>query len=228
MPQEKNLEFKVGLFVFISLVGLAVFIFSITDSPIFEEGETLKVVFGFANGLKKSAPVRVAGVDQGMVKDLRLFFDTTDQKTKAEIALWVKKDLNIPQDSVVMINQLGLMGEKYIEITPGKDTREFLKDGQVIVGIDPIAQEAIAQKVMEVAAGIDKMINDETNKASVSDALKNLSLVTGNLNQITSDIRGGKGTLGMLLYDGRLYEDLQGLTADLRQNPWKLLYRPKK
>ena len=36
MPKEKSLEFKVGFFVLLALIGLAVFIFSITDSPIFE------------------------------------------------------------------------------------------------------------------------------------------------------------------------------------------------
>lgn len=228
MPKEKNLEFKVGLFVLIALIGLSFFIFSITDSPIFEKGKSLKAVFSFANGLKKSAPVRIAGVDQGIVKEINLFFDEDERKTKAGIELWVKKDVHIPKDSTIMINQLGLMGEKYVEITPGTDTSAFLQDGQVIVGIDPIAQEAIAQKVMEVASGLDKMISDEKTKNSISATLENLSLVTGNLRDITSSVKDGKGTLGRILYDERLYDDLQGLTADLKQNPWKLLYRPKK
>lgn len=228
MPKEKNLEFKVGLFVLIALIGLSFFIFSITDSPVFEKGKSLKAVFSFANGLKKSAPVRIAGVDQGIVKEINLFFDEDERKTKAGIELWVKKDVHIPKDSTIMINQLGLMGEKYVEITPGTDTSAFLQDGQVIVGIDPIAQEAIAQKVMEVASGLDKMISDEKTKNSISATLENLSLVTGNLRDITSSVKDGKGTLGRILYDERLYDDLQGLTADLKQNPWKLLYRPKK
>ena len=228
MPKEKSLEFKVGFFVLLALMGLAGFIFSITDSPIFEGGKTLKAVFNFANGLKKSAPVRIAGVDQGIVKEIGLFFDTQENKTKAEIALWVKKDVRIPKDSTIMINQLGLMGEKYIEITPGVDTQTFLQEGQTIVGIDPIAQEAIAQKVMEAATGLDKMISDEKTKNSLNATLENLSLVTGNLRDITSSVKDGKGTLGRILYDERLYDDLQGLTADLKANPWKLLYRPKK
>lgn len=228
MPKEKNLEFKVGLFVLIALIGLSFFIFSITDSPVFEKGKSLKAVFSFANGLKKSAPVRIAGVDQGIVKEINLFFDEDERKTKAGIELWVKKDVHIPKDSTIMINQLGLMGEKYVEITPGTDTSAFLQDGQVIVGIDPIAQEAIAQKVMEVASGLDKMISDEKTKNSISATLENLSLVTGNLRDITSSVKDGKGTLGRILYDERLYDDLQGLTADLKANPWKLLYRPKK
>jgi len=195
----------------------------------------LKVVFGFANGLKKTAPVRVAGVDQGIVKDIQLFFDREDSSTKAEVELWLKKDLRIPSDSTVMINQLGLMGEKYIEIIPGEDRKSFFKEGQILVGKDPIAQEIVAEKVLEVAkkledaiGGVDKIINDEKNRESLGKTLENLSGMTGGLNDIIDDMKEGRGTLGKLLYDERLYDDLQGLTSDLKENPWKILYRPKK
>ena len=52
--------------------------------------------------------------------------------------------------------------------------------------------------------------------------------MTGSLDVILYDMTEGKGTIGRLLYDERLYDDLQGLTADLKEHPWKLLYRPKK
>lgn len=234
MPRESHLEFKIGAFVLIAFIALTIFIFSITGSNVLEKGKSLKVIFGFANGLKKSAPVRIAGVDQGLVKNIDLFFDRQDDKTKVEVELWVKKDVRIPLDSVVTVNQLGLMGEKYIEIIPGVDTQHFYEEGQAIVGEDPIAQEEIAQRVMEVAGklehsieGVNKIVNDEENRGSVSQTLKNLSSLTGGLNDIVYDMKDGRGTMGKLLYDARLYEDLEGLMADLKENPWKLLYRPK-
>ena len=85
MPKELNLEFKVGLFMLAAMIGLAVFIFSVSDSAVLKKEKIVRVVFGFANGLKKSAPVRIAGVDEGLVKDIRLFFDRTDSKTKVEV-----------------------------------------------------------------------------------------------------------------------------------------------
>ncbi len=191
-------------------------------------------MFGFANGLKKSEPVRIAGVSEGIVRDIRLFLDSQDGKTKVEVELWVRKDIRIPRDSVITINQLGLMGEKYVEIIPGLDVKNSLEEGQIFLGKDPIAQEAISEKIMEVAGkledsigGISKIVNDEKNRDSLSATFENLSRMTGSLNDILLDIRGGKGTLGRLLQDERLYDDLHGLTADLKQNPWKLLYRPK-
>ena len=234
MPKESNLELKVGSFVLAALICLIWFIFSVNDTSVFEKGTPLKVIFSFTNGLKKSAPVRVAGVDQGMVKDLNLFFDVDERKTKVEVGLWLKNDVKIPIDSKVIVNQLGLMGEKYIEITPGIDTKRFLQPGDSLLGKDPIAQETIsetildvAQQLKEAAGGINKIVNDENNVKSLSETFENLSLLTGNINDILKNIKRGEGTVGKLLYDERLYDDLQSLTADLKENPWKLLYRPK-
>ncbi|MCA9407054.1 MAG: MCE family protein [Candidatus Omnitrophica bacterium] len=234
MIKDTRLEFKVGLFVLTALAAITFFIWSITDPAVFEDGKSLKVIFTFANGLKKTAPVRIAGVDEGIVKDISLFFDQHDNKTKAEVILWIKKNTQIPIDSTITINQLGLLGEKYIEIIPGMDTRNFLQTGQTVIGKNPIPQEMISEKVLTVAnkieesiSGINKIINDQANVESVQRMLENLSLATGGFNDLLTDVRSGKGTIGRLFYDDRLYEDLQGMTADLRANPWKLLYRPK-
>lgn len=235
MSKESHLELKVGIFVFVALALLTIFIFSINDTSVFKEGKSYEVIFGFANGVKKSAPVRIAGVDQGMVKDIQLFFDHQDGKTKVKIGLWIQEDIKIPSDSIVVINQLGLMGEKYIEIKPGIDTRDFIKERDIIVGKDPIAQEAMSEKFMQVAKkldtaidGLSKILEDEGNVSSIHQTLENLSNMTASLREVLSDVKSGQGTVGKLLYDERLYNDLQELSADLKANPWKLLYRPKK
>ena len=234
MPKESNLEFKVGLFMLISLAGLIMFIFFVSDSSVLDKGKSIKIVFGFANGLKKNAPVRIAGVDEGTVKSINLFFDRADRKTKVEVNLWIKKETRIPNDSTVTVNQLGMMGEKYIEIFPGTDTQNFFEEGQIYVGKDPIAQAAISERMMEVSkklesavSGINRLVSDERNIESFSIMLENLSLLTGSLDDILYNVSEGQGTIGKFLYDDRFYEDLEGLAADLKENPWKLLYRPK-
>ena len=234
MIKESKLEFKVGAFVLLALIVLTVFIFSINDSAVFVKGKTMRIIFDFADGLKKSAPVRMAGVDEGLVKDIHLFFDRQDSKTKAEVQIRVGKDTKIPSDSVVMINQLGLLGEKYIEIVPGLDTKSFYEDGQVIIGKDPVSQVEISEKIMDVVkkfdktvGGVSQIMGNENNIESISKTLSNLSMLTGNLADISKNIHEGKGTVGRLFYDDRLYDDLEGFAADLKANPWKLLYRPK-
>ena len=235
MPRESNLAFKVGLFVLVAFAVLTIFIFSVSDTSVFTEGQSLRVVFEFANGLKKNAPVRIAGVDEGIVKDINLFFDRKERKTKVNVDLWIKKNTRIPSDSVILINQLGLMGEKYIEVLPGKDTENFFKIGETLLGKDPVSQEAISQRIMEVAdkleitaGGVNKLMHNQKNLDSVEKILKNLSTVTTGLDEIIYNIKKGNGTIGRLIYDEGLYKDIQGLSADLKENPWKLLRRPKK
>lgn len=218
----------------IAMGALAMFIFSVSDLSGLKKGKSLRVIFGFANGLKRNAPVRIAGVDEGLVKNVKLFFDRTDSKTKVEVELWIGEDTMIPRDSVITVNQLGMMGEKYIEIFPGEDTQSFFEAKQVVIGKDPIAQEAISERIMEVSnkleiaiGGVNRLITNEKNVDSIGTTLENLSSLTGSLDDIVLDMKEGKGTVGRLLYDERLYDDLQGLTADLKEHPWKLLYRPK-
>ena len=201
MSRESHLELKVGSFVLLALAGLSYFIFSVSNLSLFEKGRVLQAVFGFANGLKEAAPVRLAGVEAGLVKNMEVFTDVHDnQRTKVRVTMWIKQGVEIPVDSKVTINQLGLLGEKYVEIMPGTST-EFFKAGTVIVGFDPVPMEKISERVYALTDKLEKTI-DNINK--------------------------GQGTVGKFLTDESIYRNLDELTADLKANPWKLLYRPKK
>ena len=226
MPKEFNLELKVGAFVLAAFILLTIFIFSISDFSDFQKGENLRVIFGFANGLKKASPVRFAGVDCGLVKDISVFYDKKEAKTKVKIDIWLKNGTDIPADSVVTINQLGLLGEKYIEIVPGVSL-DLLKEGSTLGGKDPIAMEKISEMVTQLAQKVDKsvdgfnsIVNNEKNQKSFETTLEGVS-------QIVTHVRDGKGTVGKLFFEETIYDNLQDLTDDLKANPWKLLYRPK-
>ena len=200
MSRESHLELKVGSFVLLALFGLTFFVVSISDLSFIKKGHNFQVVFGFANGLRQAAPVRLAGVEAGIVKSMKVFVDGSDhQKTKVRVNLWIQEGVDIPLDSKITINQLGLLGEKYVEITPGLST-QFYKDDSILVGRDPVSFEKITEQVAVL-----------TNK---------LEITVDNINQ-------GHGTVGRLLTDESIYKNLDELTADLKTNPWKLLYRPK-
>ena len=200
MSRESHLELKVGSFVLLALAGLSYFIFSVSNLSLFEKGRPLQAVFGFANGLKEAAPVRLAGVEAGLVKNMEVFTDANDdQRTKVRVTMWIKEGVEIPVDSKVTINQLGLLGEKYVEIMPGTST-DFFKAGTVVVGFDPVPMEKISERVYALTEKMERTI-DNINK--------------------------GQGTVGKFLTDESIYRNLDELTADLKANPWKLLYRPK-
>src|SRR4030042_882309 len=134
---KSKLEMKVGIFVFFGLVILVIFVLSIGGFKSWTSGRMVKFNFGFINGVKIGAPVRFAGMDVGQVKKIN-FILLPEGKTKIQIVGWVEDRIKIPVDSTVWVNTLGLLGEKYIEIMPGKDAVNFLSAGQSLEGEDPI------------------------------------------------------------------------------------------
>ena len=67
---------------------------------------------------------------------------------------------------------------------------------------------------------VNNGILTDKNKKSLQDALEGFGVVG-------ADLKEGRGTLGKLLTDESIYNNLDDLTSDLKGNPWKLLYRPK-
>ncbi|MBF0570526.1 MAG: MCE family protein [Candidatus Omnitrophica bacterium] len=227
MSQDSGSELKVGAFVLMAVIALTFFVISVSDFSIFEKGRHIQVVFGFASGLRESAPVRLAGVEVGLIKKLKVFVDSNDGgKTKVRMNIWIKEDISIPADSKVTINQLGILGEKYLEIIPGSST-DFIQDGGVVVGHDPVPIEKITERVDTLMSKLQDTIDSvnnglltDKNKKSLQDALEGFGA-------LGADLKEGRGTLGKLLTDESIYKNLDDLTLDLKSNPWKLLYRPK-
>ncbi len=228
MSRESALELKVGSFVLVAVCVLTFFVASISDFSVFEKGKRMEAIFVFANGLRDAAPVRLSCVEAGVVKHLDVFVDDKDgQKTKVRVIFWLKQGKEVPVDSTITINQLGLLGEKYIEIIPGV-SQEFLKEGAVLIGRDPVPMEKITEQVSLITTklettidGINNGILTAKNKQSIEDGLEGFGVLGKNLKE-------GRGTIGKLLNDESIYQNLEELTVDLKSNPWKLLYKPRK
>lgn len=196
---KTKMELKVGIFVFFGLVILVVFVLSIGGFKTWSSGYRVKFIFNFVNGVKIGAPVRLSGVDIGQVKELR-FLTVPNDKAKVEVVSWVKKEVKIPVDSSVWINTLGLLGEKYIEIMPGKDNNKCLLVNERLIGTEPTAMHEVEKLAKGIADDLDAMI------------LK---------------IKTGEGTLGKLFSDDTIYNELEALILDLKKHPWKLFIRSK-
>lgn len=221
------LRIKVGIFVLVGIVILFAFIFLIGDFSFFERGTKLKIIFGFASGIKPASPVRLAGIDVGTVKETRIFFDNAENKTKVELAVWINGKTNIPVDSKIWINTLGLLGEKYIEIIPGVSTTAFLKDGDTVMGEDPVSIHEITRMASEIAVKVQDSVgslNEVIKDPQVKESLKETIV---NVKEITRKVNEGEGTIGKFVTDDKVYKDVEILVDDLKKNPWKLLHKPK-
>ncbi len=196
---DKIFELKVGIFILIGILILFIIVFSIGDINLVKSGYHIGVTFKFANGISDSAPVRLAGVDVGQVEDISIFYDENDKRAKARIHAWIRGNAKIEEDAKITINTLGLLGEKYLEIFPGTPGKRFLENGDEIVGHDPVPVEKMTEELKGLSASMRVVV----------DRLKN-----------------GEGTVGKLLTEEKVYNDLEAFVEDIRKHPWKLLSRP--
>jgi len=197
---KTKLELRVGAFVFIGLVILVFFVLSIGGFKTWSTGYRINIDFNFVNGVKVGAPVRFAGVDIGEVKNIKLEFVPNQNRSNVRLEIWVRDIIKIPVDSTVWVNTLGLLGEKYVEIIPGKDYLNVLGENQSITGIDPLPIHEIFNRVENIMRNLDDGLIKIKNK---------------------------EGSLGKLIYDDTLYNELESFAADIRKNPWKLFFKTK-
>jgi phospholipid/cholesterol/gamma-HCH transport system substrate-binding protein len=222
MPDKsKKLELKVGIFVFIGLIILVFFVLMIGDFRIINPGYKFRVSFGFANGVKTSAPVRLSGVEVGEVRKINIGYDQETKKPLVLVDVWVNKDAKIPVDSRVWVNMLGLLGEKYIEVIPGQEYGNLLREGSSIKGEDPISVQELTDLSKDIALQVSDTVGD------VAITLSKLNMTLDSVNSILASVNKGEGTVGKLFFDDGLYNNVEEMFGDLKKHPWKLLYRPK-
>lgn len=197
---KTKLELKVGFFVFIGLIILVIFILSIGGLKTWSSGYRINLNFNFVNGVKVGAPVRFAGVDVGEVKKIHLDFISQENRSNVRLVVWVRDVIKIPADSSIWVNTLGLLGEKYIEIMPGNDYANTVKHDGSMVGVDPLPIHTIFNRAENIMRNLDDGI---------------------------AQIRNKEGSLGKLIYDDKLYNELTALATDVRKNPWKLFFKAK-
>lgn len=207
MDSTKIFELKVGVFILIGILMLFMVVFSMGDINVTKSVYRINVIFNFASGISLSAPVRLAGVNVGQIEAIKIIHDPKDNKVKAELRAWIDKSAAIEEDSRITINTLGLLGEKYLEIFPGTPGKPMLQDGAVVIGDDPIAMEKVTENLVNLTDSV-KGVVDSTKV--VMDRLKN-----------------GEGTVGKLLVEEKIYNDLEAFVADIKAHPWKLLNKPR-
>ena len=154
MESTRTFELKVGIFILIGVAILFLIVFSIGDINISKAGYIIKVRFNFASGIGPSAPVRLAGVGVGQIRGIRVFYDTQDKKTKAEMTAWIQSGTKIEQDALVTINTLGLLGEKYLEIIPGTPGKPLVKNNEILVGKDPVSMEKVTENLANLSEDV--------------------------------------------------------------------------
>ena len=205
MARSKQLtwsELRVGLFVLVGLLILAVAIFYVTGAGVFGPKYRLNTFLPEVAGLANGAPVRLDGVEIGNVEHITLVprehGKPPDHMHNIEVTMRLdrKYQADILTDSVATLVTEGLLGNRYVNIQRGY-TGVPLKDGQAVPG----GEEKAIKEVVERSA----------------DVLANLKALSEEIQEIVADVKGGKGTLGKLLTDDQAYKHLNNVLAKADQ-----------
>lgn len=197
-------EIKSGFFVLITIVMLLVLTFVV--GGYFKKGaHEWKIQFGYLNGLSDNAPVYYAGLEVGKVDSIRILRGETKPVL---VTVKITPDAYVRKDSVAYVDTLGMMGEKFIEISVGSQDSPALEAGKVIEGVDPIAMHVLIRKMNLLADEVVQMTD------SLNPLLKTVNDVVG----------GNKEEISKSLCNfHEISANLRDMTFDLKLHPWRLL-----
>lgn len=134
MINRHTLEIWVGVFMVAGIVALFMLAMKVSNLSSISHGDTYKVIARFDNigGLSVRSPVKASGVLVGRVSDIK--YD--DKSYSAIVTLSIENRFNqFPVDTGASIYTAGLLGEQYIELTPGAEDT-FLKEGDTLILAD--------------------------------------------------------------------------------------------
>lgn len=180
-------EIKVGLLVLVSFILFVTGIFLVSDIRSFwDKKKTITILFQYADGITKGSPVWYAGFEVGGVKDIKLASGVAD---RIALTVRISPDAKVRQDSRAEIRSLGMMGSKYVEISPGSPDSPELVSGDTIEGRSPASLSEIIETGGKVARGLVDLVQE--SKALVSEVRTEYSLkeTVHNANQILIDVR---------------------------------------
>ncbi|MCK0178411.1 MlaD family protein [Flavobacteriaceae bacterium S0862] len=194
MKNTNSQKLRLGLFVITGTVLFIVGVYLIGQRQnMFKKTFTISAYFQNVNGLQNGNNVRYSGIDIGTVKDITMVNDST---IKVEMSIDEKIITHIKKDAIATIGSDGLVGNMILNIVPGNGHAEIISNGDTIESYSKI--------------GADDILS------TLSVSSENAAILTSDLLKITTAMIKGKGTVGLLLNDTIMAQDLKQSVTNLR------------
>jgi len=219
---------RVGLFFVLGLALIWVVFEALGHKPVFgDKGYELVARFESLKQLKPGDEVRLAGVKIGSVTATRL----GDGAVEAVLA--IDTGIQIPLDSIGQIAAAGLLGNSYLSLNLGTRSLGFHQPGDTLETIEAIDLNDVLTRIGEFSEKMDGMMENlggalgglsggegegvfaNLNRL-VEENRENLASTVTNLRSVSEKIDRGKGTIGRLLNDPTLYDEVLAAVADIR------------
>ncbi|MDD9946260.1 MAG: MlaD family protein [Myxococcales bacterium] len=215
MSARRNFRVLVFLAVGLFALGSAVFLIG-QKSGLFDAKATLYVKFPDVQGLVVGAPVRLAGLDIGMVADIEFSPGLDEIEARVTMSITAEHLPRIREDSRAKIDSKGLLGDKLIEISVGSPNKPGLEDGETV-------QTEAATSLAALATSLEEAVSSVTRAADTADQAvarlasertqEDFSRILSSLASIVEAVERGDGLAHRLVYD-RSLADRVALAAD--------------
>jgi phospholipid/cholesterol/gamma-HCH transport system substrate-binding protein len=237
MPSQKELrwsQLKVGILTVAALTALTALIFILSSSTggLFTRKLNLRAYFENANGLKDGAPVTLDGVTIGNVIHIRVIPHHEPDAVEVISRVGAKYLPSLHTDSTVAINQAGVLGDAFIDISSVHATGPEPADNATLkVAANPSIQDVVRtsqESIQSINTVIHKVgvLVDTLNAGQGTigvmlndpNVAKKLVRTIDQLQLLTQNLSSGKGTIGKLINDDELYNranDTIGKLSDI-------------
>lgn len=181
-----KVETKVGLLFVVAVAMVAAFAWYLGVLNPFSNANYLYVGYNFAGGIEVGSPVRVMGIKVGKVESIEFDPDQklpSGEEVKLRLKIGISKEAwpTVRQDSRFFINLAGVIGEKFLEVTPGTSASPELEPGSLVRGEDPPRIDQLISQGYGLAGKILDIV--EKNEGSVIDTLEKMNRLVTNLNK---------------------------------------------
>jgi len=194
-----SLELRVGIFVIATIVCIVLFIATQAASSKYR-GYEIGVMFDYVSGLETGSPVRVSGVRAGEVRQIEILYDV---QPKVIAKLRLRQDIKISSHSRITIQTFGIIGEKYIEITPSSD-KKYIQPGEIIEGENPLTMEKLAEAGQNIIVRLNDVLSDIGEITGDKE-------IRGNLRSVLNE------SASAITKIDKTFTQIEGLTATLNQ-----------
>lgn len=200
MPSQKQLKWsqlRVGLTVLFASVTLAVLIFVMSGTGgWFTSKITLRSYFDNAGGLRVGAPVRLSGVDIGNVTSVQIVQGRPTTPVEVTMRVNTKYLFNLRKDSVTLMSTAGILGETFVDVDSSTAKGPAVADGDTLAARD----QPDIQDVVRASQG----------------TLQNMDSLLKRVDRIVAFIESGQGSIGKVIYDPALYNQLNATVAEFK------------
>jgi phospholipid/cholesterol/gamma-HCH transport system substrate-binding protein len=228
-------EMKVGALFLLAVSLVTAFVWYLGVLNPFAAAHEVRVGYNFAGGIEVGSPVRVMGIKVGKVKSIEF---TPEQKTasgeevKLTVVLTISRDAwsTVRADSKFFINLAGVIGEKFVEVSPGSLDAAVLEPKAFVRGEDPPRIDQLISQSYGLAGKILDVV--EKNEGSIGDTIEKMNALVNNLNKtlvLLEKTSKNKDFAKVVTNVAQITDDMIVLTSKLRgpeaEKTLKLLHR---